>query len=396
MIRPNTSPPELDRNDDSQVLSAFLKLLHLFRLFDQTKIFDIIQDDFAYATNLERNFLETLQRQLQEGALWSDQIPDVQKADICVTRHWMRVLLWKMSSEKRLLCSPPTDGPMSLTFPVVVAKELLNVVLQLPRSAIEAHGIGMELKIYEIANSLVDAVTVLASLPCPLEWALDSRPSNILARLQYFLSTFTGWRNKTLVDLLYSKMAETQLTHGLSLSTPLNILHPASRKSQGQDRIAPVVQEEDEPPSALAVAQGGPAVLECQLGSGSPLNLAQVNSNSNALHDYGKRSTPRTSAEEEYIDQDIHAMLYLQSLQPSPDCGDVVSTDPSQTPFGTNSIKTPPFQSQSFPPSWSRSNSAEMLFSDFLSSNPESQSPDAAIFERLLNVNTTLSDQSPG
>ena len=41
------------------------------------------------------------------------------------------------------LLSPVTQWPTSPSFPIAVAKELLNIVSQLPRPAIEAHGLGM-------------------------------------------------------------------------------------------------------------------------------------------------------------------------------------------------------------------------------------------------------------
>jgi hypothetical protein len=68
----------------------------------------------------------------------------VQKADLCVTRHWMRMILWRVSA--RTVGSPyPSSSwwPTSPAFPVSVAKDLLNIVSQLPRTAIEAHGLGM-------------------------------------------------------------------------------------------------------------------------------------------------------------------------------------------------------------------------------------------------------------
>ncbi|KXL41857.1 MAG: hypothetical protein FE78DRAFT_116442, partial [Acidomyces sp. 'richmondensis'] len=163
VLSTNIQAPEVDGNDESQVLPAFLKLLNLFRIFDHAKIFDIIQGDSKGATTckLERDFFDTLQRRLQEGNLSFDQMPDVQKADVCVTKHWMRMILWRLSSKKGPLCRPAEPRPMSVIFPVIVAKEFLNMVSQLPHSAVEAHGIGMQLKIYEIANSVVDAISDL-------------------------------------------------------------------------------------------------------------------------------------------------------------------------------------------------------------------------------------------
>ncbi|KAE8332540.1 fungal-specific transcription factor domain-containing protein [Aspergillus sergii] len=234
-LKTNISAPVIDENDETHVLPAFLKLLSLFQIFEKSGMFDIIQDEHSdmqpganSVGRVDWPFLESLQRNLQDGSTLFDHISDVQKADLCVTRHWMRMILWKLSPKNYLGSSPSADRSMSLYFPLNVAKELVSIVSQLPRSAVEAHGLGMELKIYEVANSLADAITDLAALPLSPEWEGESRPNYILSRLHSILSTFRGGGNKKLVDVLYQKMAEVQVIIGPALTTPLR--NPGSRK----------------------------------------------------------------------------------------------------------------------------------------------------------------------
>ncbi|KAL1883676.1 hypothetical protein Plec18167_002683 [Paecilomyces lecythidis] len=103
---------------------------------------------------------------------------------------------------------------------MVEAKELVNIAAQLPRSAIEAHGLGMKLKIYEIANSVADAVMDLTVTHRSLGCSLDNRPSHILSRLHSILLNFRGGGKKELVDTLYRKMIEVQMKLDL-VSAPL-------------------------------------------------------------------------------------------------------------------------------------------------------------------------------
>ncbi|KAE8370856.1 fungal-specific transcription factor domain-containing protein [Aspergillus caelatus] len=234
-LKTNISAPVIDENDESHVLPAFLKLLNLFQIFEKSGMFDIIQDENTDmqpgANNVGRvdwPFLESLQRNLQDGSMLFEHISDVQKADLCVTRHWMRMILWKLSAKHYPGPSPSADQSMSRCFPLNVAQELVNIVSQLPRSAVEAHGLGMELKIYEVANSLADAIKDLAVLPLSPEWDGESRPNYILSRLHSILSTFRGGGNKKLIDLLYQKMAEVQVVIGPALTTPLR--NAGSRK----------------------------------------------------------------------------------------------------------------------------------------------------------------------
>ncbi|KAI9043938.1 Zn(II)2Cys6 transcription factor [Aspergillus affinis] len=265
VLKTNISTPELDSNDEPQVLPAFLKLLNLFRLFEQSKMFDIIEDENPDLQSisegdksLDTRFFEFLEGKLQDGSVLLDQISDVQKADLCVTRHWMRMILWKVSSKKPPL-SPSFNESSSSSFPVLVAKELLNIVSQLPRTAIEAHGLGMELKLYEIANSLADAVMNMAMLPRAPSWDGESRPSSILARLHSILSTFRGGGNKELAEILYKKMAEAQVRSGPTLSPsikapPISALSrpPCGPNKDGLSEEGPAGKEASGPRSTTS------------------------------------------------------------------------------------------------------------------------------------------------
>ncbi|RAL16961.1 Zn(II)2Cys6 transcription factor [Aspergillus homomorphus CBS 101889] len=246
ILKTNVSTPALDTSDEPQVLPAFLKLLNLFRLFEQSRMFELIEEDHGgrdgvsdEVQGVDARFLRLLQENLQDGSVLLDHISDVQKADLCVTRHWMRMILWKFSFKQGLQGSHSSQWSNSPSFPVLVAKELLNIVSQLPRTAIEAHGLGMELKLYEIASSLADAVINLAMLPQAPVWDGESRPSSILARLHSILSTFRGGGNKELVDLLYRKMADAQFRTGPALPPPIHEVHS-------------LVRVKDKPPTATS------------------------------------------------------------------------------------------------------------------------------------------------
>lgn len=72
-----------------------------------------------------------------------ESINDVQTADICVTRQWMRAVLWKFSVDHGLLSSISADQVTSLSYPFQIAKEFLSMISHIPNSAIEAHGQGI-------------------------------------------------------------------------------------------------------------------------------------------------------------------------------------------------------------------------------------------------------------
>lgn len=158
-IKTNIALPTIDNNDESHVLPGFLNLVNLFWIFDQSGMFNIDPDQDSETpavfngVNIDVHFLEMLHKKLQDIPTEQEAVEDVQKADICVTRHWMRMILWKLYSKSVPLALPSSGQVMSEAFPVVVAREFLNIISKLPNSAIEAHGFGMvsfmDLPLYE-------------------------------------------------------------------------------------------------------------------------------------------------------------------------------------------------------------------------------------------------------
>lgn len=149
VLKPNISFPCMDRDDETFVLPAFQKLVNLFWIFDQSGAFDMLQESdvplFGYGgiESPNQSCLDLLQKKLREVPVEGDSINDVQTADICVTRQWMRAVLWRFSVNHGLLSPLSTDQVSSLSYPFQIAKEFLSVISQLPSEAIEAHGQGM-------------------------------------------------------------------------------------------------------------------------------------------------------------------------------------------------------------------------------------------------------------
>lgn len=146
VLRPNIIFPWSGRIDDrAHVLPAFLKLVHLFWVFDQSGIFEILRNadtDVSSMESLARGCLELLQTKLQdaadEGFGFGGDIEedgagnDVQRADMLVTRQWMRAVLWRAALRFGVV--------VPVMNPVDVAGEFLTLVAKLPMAALESQG----------------------------------------------------------------------------------------------------------------------------------------------------------------------------------------------------------------------------------------------------------------
>jgi hypothetical protein len=141
VLRCNTHFPSGDGEEDNRVLPAFLKLVNLFWIFDQSGAFDVLQniDDAAGGLNFpnrSQSSLEVLQKRLQDVPIDWEASNDVQRADICVTRQWMCAVLWRISR----LQNSDSEHVTSLSHPIQIAQEFLAVISKLPTAAIESHG----------------------------------------------------------------------------------------------------------------------------------------------------------------------------------------------------------------------------------------------------------------
>jgi hypothetical protein len=220
VLKSNVQFPVMEYDEEVSILPAFRKLVNLFWIFDQSGAFDILQNPNSGSTtpsvenregepgSTTQNVLTVLQRRLQEIPIDSGATNDVQAADICVTRAWMRAVIWRMIMSR----GPPSssNAETSTAYPVQIAKEFLAVVAKLPITAIEAHGPSMEHKLYEIACAVVDSISRSRSDTSSSPWEGES-PRAVLDQLQRILSSCRGG-NTVLVERLQDRISEIENT----------------------------------------------------------------------------------------------------------------------------------------------------------------------------------------
>lgn len=133
---------------------AFQKLVDLFWTFDQSRAFEILEGPSRAFEILEgpsveifpksdmeaarHDSLYALYKKLQEVSLDQDPSNEVQRADICVTRQWMRAVLWKATNSSEGLNSGRKIT--SPDHPIQIARDFLSFISQLPGTALQAHG----------------------------------------------------------------------------------------------------------------------------------------------------------------------------------------------------------------------------------------------------------------
>lgn len=192
--------------DEAHILPAFRKLVELFWVFDQGGAFDLIHaDDSGDAQRSGR--LEYLQCRLQGMSEEEPEINEVQKADILVTRSWMQTVLWRASTKRSRMAMAPEQRGLVVQ-PYGIVDDFLSHISHYSKTALEAHGPTIELKIYEIASALTDALATNLDL-LQSSASMSARPVDMLIKLQRLLASSRGG-NKPLLTLLCARIAEIE------------------------------------------------------------------------------------------------------------------------------------------------------------------------------------------
>jgi len=123
----------------------------MFWHFDQSGVFDLLDNygfDFARVTsqqNKESGTFASLWRKLDDPDVHMHglSLNSIQALDIQITRHWMRIILWRLGASHGFFSHESEGGLSQNNSPISIAKELLEVVAQADEAAIEAHGPAM-------------------------------------------------------------------------------------------------------------------------------------------------------------------------------------------------------------------------------------------------------------
>ncbi|KAL3444842.1 fungal-specific transcription factor domain-containing protein [Aspergillus insuetus] len=149
----------INRNENSpQFLQAFHSLTHLFASVDGVLV------GSESSSNYSMEILVRIQHELRRYEQWPLEWNEVQRSDVSITQHWLRMLVWQLSLSNVRLSSEPGDDSMSFTYPARVSRDALRDISSVSFDALVAHGPGMQAKLCDITNTLLDVMTCVNSL----------------------------------------------------------------------------------------------------------------------------------------------------------------------------------------------------------------------------------------
>ncbi|KAE8421724.1 hypothetical protein BDV36DRAFT_43040 [Aspergillus pseudocaelatus] len=204
-----TSPirlPERIYLAGNEYAQGLLELAKLFAAFDSVSLKrstsasnpDAISADCLTETEAALSMLS-----LGEGGRAT-----VRMADYCITKEWMRTIIWQEALSRQMLSSKAYAELLTFKFPAFVSRDLLYSLQGFSESDLLPLGRDQLLKCFEVTNSLADIVLYTPSVP---SYDLRLGPQDFLHALYQKLLPFLE-QDAMLKSILHAKTAEALVT----------------------------------------------------------------------------------------------------------------------------------------------------------------------------------------
>lgn len=206
VLPPLPSLPEPDLTIPSGVHEGFLQIIRLFRLIDEGFLANYFGN-----TVVTREWIDSKHKQIDEELVGNEAHPgstpltDMQQADLIVTKHWLKMLVWQMAMSKCLLSSVASKESLSLSFPVRLSSQLRQLMTRFSKHAIEIHGSGIQQKLFELTDTIANVIiTVPATTVQETAGRVDD--FTFLIGFLFSLHTFEPMQR----DILQNKLEQLQ------------------------------------------------------------------------------------------------------------------------------------------------------------------------------------------
>lgn len=125
------------------ILTGLQSLFRLFSFLDEGFIEFWNSPVNALPQVMKSVNFKLIQQNLEDFRYEGDGLSHIQRADIVITQHWLRLVFWQAAMRQGLISSSARDSAFSYTFPIEIARSLCDDLKTLPSAAIQVHGLGI-------------------------------------------------------------------------------------------------------------------------------------------------------------------------------------------------------------------------------------------------------------
>ncbi|KAE8380262.1 fungal-specific transcription factor domain-containing protein [Aspergillus bertholletiae] len=156
MLRNSIHKPQVLCSDDPILAYGFINLINVFEKLSPN-LYDWVSAGGAGSNNTDGETPPTASIQSSLAKQISlDGVSEIQKVDILVTQQWLQTMMWKLSMTQGTQPGSRDDAVLPFHLPVLVGKAVMSVIAAASQGAVDAHGIGMEQKLYDLGTSIAD------------------------------------------------------------------------------------------------------------------------------------------------------------------------------------------------------------------------------------------------
>ncbi|KAL4803697.1 fungal-specific transcription factor domain-containing protein [Aspergillus unguis] len=197
MLRNSINKPQVLCSDDPILAYGFINLINVFESLSMN-LYDWVSAGGRDGSS-EMPPMSAAHASLSKP-ISLEGVTEIQKVDILVTQQWLQTMMWKLSIARASQPDSRNETVLPFHLPIQVGKAVLSVIAEASQGAVDAHGIGMEQKLFDLGVSVADVSRSLStkaanrlteSLVSPREllWGILSTLSRIRGSQSYLFPT---------------------------------------------------------------------------------------------------------------------------------------------------------------------------------------------------------------
>ncbi|PYH40363.1 putative C6 transcription factor (AmyR) [Aspergillus saccharolyticus JOP 1030-1] len=226
MLRNSIHKPQVLCSEDPILAYGFINLISVFEKLT-VNLYDWISAGGVDSCS-EIPPTAAIQSRLCK-AVSLDGVSEIQKVDILITQQWLQAMMWKLSMIHPTQPGSRDDAVLPFHLPVVVGKAVMNVISAASQDAVDAHGIGMEQKLFDLGTAVADVARSIGSgsklAPRRTESAAD--PRELLWGILTTLSRIRGSQSHLFPALIECCKGALDFTCPLSMGDFLALPAPS-------------------------------------------------------------------------------------------------------------------------------------------------------------------------
>ncbi|KAJ5549857.1 hypothetical protein N7535_002200 [Penicillium sp. DV-2018c] len=189
MLRSSIHKPRVLCSEDPILAYGFINLIAIFENLTPS-LYDWLSAGGGEG-NLERPPTSAIQTSLCKP-ISLDGVLEIQQVDILITQQWLQAMMWKMFMSHATQSTSRDDAAIPFHLPVMVGKAVMSVIGAASQGAVDAHGIGMEQKLFDLGISVADVTRSLG--PKAVHRLAESTidPNELLWGILHTLSQIRG------------------------------------------------------------------------------------------------------------------------------------------------------------------------------------------------------------